>query len=406
MDKSIVISTPPHVKSKRTTRGIMLDVCIALLPCAIAGIVYFGWLALMLELVAVVACVATEFVYYFIANKGFANKCKDAGKVCLRWWKQFDFTSVVTGLILALILPASTKWYEILIGSIFAIAIVKMLFGGTGKNLVNPAAAGRVFMAISFAAVSTYTAANFGSLSIQTPVYSGATNLAWLLSGEHNPVTALPVLDLFLGTGVAGCIGETCKLAIIVGYIYLCVRGVIKWWQPLLFIVVFGFAAVFMSGFAFIATGGYIFDMELFLPHLFSGGVLFGAVFMFPDYVTSPKGVYGQILYYVLAGVLVAVLRYFTKMEVTSFVIMLMNLFVPLIDKYLIRKPFGYVKVKKEKKKKTPDERVAEAVDALKVDETAAAKPKHGTETENTEKSPAASVKSAGVNVKSDKEEA
>ena len=372
MDNSIVISTPPHVKSRRTTRGIMLDVIIALLPCAIAGIVYFGIPALLIELVAVVACVATELVYFFIANKGFSNKCKDADKVLIRWWKQFDLTSVVTGLILALILPASAQWYEVLIGSVFSIAIVKMLFGGTGKNLVNPASTGRVFMAISFAAISTYTAANFGSLSIQTPIFSGATNLSSLLSAY--PETELTVLDLFLGAGVAGCIGETCKLAIIVGYIYLCVRKVIKWWQPLLFVAVFGFTAVFMSGFAFIATGGYLFDMKLFLPHLFSGGVLFGAVFMFTDYVTSPKGVYGQIFYYVVAGILVAVLRYLTKMEVTSFVIILMNLFVPLIDKYLIRKPFGYKKVKKVKEKKTPDERVAEAVDALKVDETAEAK--------------------------------
>lgn len=405
MDNSIVISTPPHVKSKRTTRGIMLDVCIALLPSAIAGIVFFGWLALMIELVAVVSCVATEFVYYFIANKGFSDKCKNAGKVCVRWWKQFDFTSVVTGLILALIVPATTPWYAVLIGGIFSIAIVKMLFGGTGKNLVNPAAAGRVFMAISFAAVSTYTAANIPALNFESGIFTDSTNLSWLLSTY--PETKVTVLDLFLGTGVAGCIGETCKLAILVGYIYLCVRNVIKWWQPLLFIVIFGFAAVFMSGFGFIASGGYIFDMKLFLPHLFSGGVLFGAVFMFPDYVTSPKGVYGQILYYVLAAVLVAVLRYFTHMEVTSFVIMLMNLFVPLIDKYIIRKPFGYVKVKKEKKVKTPDERVAEAVDALKVDETASAKVSHGKDTENTEKSPAASDMSVNAgDVKSGKEEA
>lgn len=405
MDNSIVISTPPHVKSKRTTRGIMLDVCIALLPCAIAGIVYFGLPALMIELVAVASCVATEFVYFFVANKGFSNKCRDAGKVCVRWWKQFDLTSVVTGLILALILPATAKWYEVLIGGVFSIAIVKMLFGGTGKNLVNPAAAGRVFMFISFS-IAAYTAANIGSLSIQTPLYSGATNLAWLLSKENvNPESIIPVLDLFLGTGLAGCIGETCKLAIIVGYIYLCVRKVIKWWQPLLFVVVFGFAAVFMSGFAFIATGGYIFDMKLFLPHLFSGGVLFGAVFMFTDYVTSPKGIYGQIVYYVVAALLVAVLRYFTKVEVTSFVIMLMNLFVPLIDKYIIRRPFGFVKVKKEKK--TPDERVSEAVSALKVDDNAAAKVSHGASFENTDKAPAASVQSVNAgDVKSDKEEA
>lgn len=401
MDNSIVISTPPHVKSKRTTRGIMLDVCIALLPCAIAGIVYFGALAFMIEVVTVLSCVATEFVYFFIANKGFSHKCKDAGKVCVRWWKQFDFTSVVTGLILAFIVPATTPWYAAVIGGIFSIAIVKMLFGGTGKNLVNPAAAGRVFMAISFAAVTTYTAANFAALNFESGVFTDSTNLWWLLNNNGgNPETKLTVIDLFLGTGVAGCIGETCKVAILVGYVYLCARKVIKWWQPLLFIVVFGFAAVFMSGFAFMETGYYVFDMKLFLPHLLSGGVLFGAVFMFPDYVTSPKGVYGQIFYYVVAALLVAILRYLTKMEVTSFVIILMNLFVPLIDKYLIRKPFGYVKAKKAKK--TPDERVAEAVDALKVDETAAAKVKDGESLENEKKSPAASVES--VNAAPDKE--
>ncbi|MBD5584457.1 MAG: RnfABCDGE type electron transport complex subunit D [Clostridia bacterium] len=350
MDNSVVISTPPHVKSKRTTRGIMLDVCIALLPCAIAGIVYFGLPAFIIELCAVLSCVAVEFVYFFIANKGFSKKCKDAGKVCLRWWKQFDFTSVVTGLILALILPATVKWYEVIIGSLFAIAVVKMLFGGTGKNLVNPASAGRVFMFLSFA-ISTYTACNIPALNFESGIFTDATNLSWLLTGDGNPTTKITVLDLFLGTGVAGCIGETCKLAIIVGYIYLSVRNVIKWWQPLLFVAVFGFTAVFMSGFAYVATGGYIFNMGLFLPHLFSGGVLFGAVFMFTDYVTSPKGVYGQIFYYVIAAVLVAVLRYFTKLEVTSFVIMLMNLFVPLIDRYFIRKPFGYKKEKKVKEK-------------------------------------------------------
>lgn len=391
MDNSIVISTPPHLKTKRTTKRIMLDVCIALLPCAIAGIVYFGELAFMLEAVAVLSCVATEFVYFFIANKGFSDKCKDAGKVCLRWWKQFDFSSVVTGLILALILPASAPWYTAIVGSIFAIAIVKMVFGGTGKNLVNPAAAGRVLLSISFAAVSVYTAANIPALNFESGIFTGATNLWWLLNNNGgNPETQVTVLDLFLGTGVAGCIGETCKLTILVGYVYLCVRQVIKWWQPLMFIVIFGFCAVFMSGFAFIPTGGYIFDMKLFLPHIFSGGVLFGAVFMFPDYVTSPKGNYGQIVYYAIAAILVAVLRYFTKMEVTSFVIILMNLFVPLIDKYIIRKPYGHVKVKKEKVK-TPEEKTEDAKDALIVDSTAEAEVKHGESVEEIETSSPAS---------------
>lgn len=347
MDNTVVVSTPPHVKSKRTTRGIMIDVAIALLPSAVMGCVFFGWQALLIILMSVFACVATEFVYFFIANKGFSNKCADAGKVCARWLKQFDFTSVVTGLILALIIPVTAKWYnvfyQVIIGGIFSIAIVKMLFGGTGKNLVNPAAAGRVFMFLSFA-LTAYTAPNIGALDLTSGVFTGPTNLSWLLSADGNPVTKVSVLDLFLGTGVAGCIGETCKAAILLGYVYLAARQVIKWWQPLLFIAVFGFTAVFMSGFAYLATGGYIFNMELFLPHVLSGGVLFGAVFMFTDYSTSPKGVYGQIFYYVVGAVLVAVLRYFTKIEVASFVIMLMNLFVPLIDKYFIRKPFGYKK--------------------------------------------------------------
>lgn len=353
MDHSVVISTPPHVKSKRTTRGIMLDVTIALLPCAIAGIVYFGWLALMIELVSVAACVATEFVYYFIANKGFSNKCKDAAGVCKRWLKQFDFTSIVTGLILALIVPSKVNWYEILIGGIFAIAIVKMVFGGTGKNLVNPAAAARVFLLLSFTVtMNAYVAPNFGAVSAESgTLVSGATNLSGLLAGGESgvPGSALNALDLLLGTGVAGCIGETCKVAILAGYIYLVARKVIKWWQPLLFIVIFGFAAVLMSGFAY---DSYKFDMTLFLPHILSGGVLFGAVFMFTDYVTTPKHAFGQILFLGVSALLVAVLRYFTGIEVTSFVIMLMNLFVPLIDRYVFPKPFGYKKEKKAKEVK------------------------------------------------------
>ncbi len=377
MDNSVVISTPPHVKSKRTTKSIMLDVLIALVPCTVAGCVYFGWQALLIILMSVFSCVATEFVYFFIANKGFAKKCKDAKPVCRRWVKQFDFSSIVTGVILALIIPVTGKWYEVLyevlIGGIFAVAIVKMLFGGTGKNLVNPAAAARVFMFISFA-LTAYTAPNFSALSLTSGVFTGATNLSWLFPAEGNPVSKIEVLDLFLGTGVAGCIGETCKLAILVGYIYLCVRKVIKWWQPLLFIAVFGFTAVFMSGFSYVKTGGYIYNMQLFLPHLFSGGVLFGAVFMFTDYCTSPKGIYGQIFYYIVAALLVAVLRYFTKLEVTSFVILLMNLFVPLIDKYMIRRPFGYIKVKKFKKAKTVEEKVEEAAENMIVDTNAEAK--------------------------------
>lgn len=348
IDNTVVISTPPHVRGTRSTRGIMGDVCIALAPAAIAGIVFFGWYALIVELVAVLGCVATEFVYFFIAKGGFANKCKNAGLTCKLWLKQFDLTSVITGLILALILPVTVKWYEVLIGSIFAIAIVKMFFGGTGKNLVNPAATARVVMFLSFS-LTAYVAANFGAISPvdNGEVLTGATNLSgYLLKGQPSQ---LGVLDLFLGTGVNGCIGETSALAILIGYIYLCVRKVIKWWQPLLFLAVFGFTAVLLSGFYF---DSYKFDITLFMPHILSGGAVFAAVFMFTDYVTSPKGVIGQLVYYIGGAVLLAVLRYLTSLETASFVIMIMNILVPLIDRYCIRKPFGYVKEKKQKEGK------------------------------------------------------
>lgn len=349
MDNSVVISTPPHVKSKRTTKGIMLDVIIALIPAAVMGIVYFGVNAFVLELTAVLAAVATEFVYFFIANKGFSDKCRHAGEVCKKWWRQFDYTSIVTGLILALILPPATKFYEVLIGAIFSIAIVKMVFGGTGKNLVNPAATGRIFMFISFSitAYSVYTACNITVIDTGSQITTSATHLSGYLLGGAEIYDKMSLLDLFLGTGVRGCIGETCKLALIVGYIYLVVRKVIKWWQPLLYIVVACFLSVCLA-----AIGSKSFEITLFLDYMLSGGLMFGAIFMATDYVTSPKGIYGQIVYYVALGVLTAVLRYFTKIEVVSFVIMLMNLLVPLIDTYIVRKPFGYKKVKKQKEGK------------------------------------------------------
>ena len=324
----------------------MLDVIIALIPAAVMGIVYFGLNAFILELTAVLTAVATEFVYFFIKNKGFSDKCRHAGEVCKKWWKQFDYTSIVTGLILALIIPSAVKWYEVLIGAIFSIALVKMVFGGTGKNLVNPAATGRIFMFLSFS-LTVYTACAINPVSPDSNLFTGPTHLSgWLLATE-NAAGRMSWLDLFLGTGVAGCIGETCKVALILGYIYLVVRKVIKWWQPLLFIVVACFLSV-----CFAAIDTKTFDIGLFLDFMLSGGLMFGAIFMATDYVTSPKGVYGQIVYYAALGVLTALLRYLTKIEVVSFVIMLMNLLVPLIDTYIVRKPFGYKKVRKQKEGK------------------------------------------------------
>ena len=348
MDSSIVISTPPHVKSKRTTKSIMLDVIIALLPAAICGIIFFGVDAFILEITAVLGAVATEFVYFFIEKGGFAKKCKNAGAVCKLWWKQFDYTSIVSGLILALIVPPAVAWYEILIGAIFAIAIVKMVFGGTGKNLVNPACMGRIFIFISFASVGTWIAPNFDAINA-SEITTGATYLSGaLLKGNGD---AMSLVDLLFGSGLAGCIGETCKIALLVGYVYLCVRKVIKWWQPLLYVVLSAFLSVCLAA---IPEDGVSagFDIALFPAFALSGGLMFGAIFMATDYTTSPKGVHGQLVYYICLAVLTSLLRYLTGIEVVSFVILIMNLFVPLIDKYIVRKPFGYKREKKVKEGK------------------------------------------------------
>ena len=346
MDNTIVVSTPPHVKSRRTTKSIMLDVIIALLPATIAGIVFFGVQAFVLIITSILAAVASEFVYYFIYNGGFTKKCAKAKDVCVNWLKQFDFTSVVTGLVLALIVPSTVNWYEILIGAMFAIIIVKMIFGGTGRNLVNPAAAGRVMMFLSFT-LTTYIATNFEPISLDSQLFTGATHLSgWLLGGQSG--ARMDWLDLFLGTGLAGCIGETCKLALLIGYIYLVARRVIKWWQPLLYVVLSAFLSVCMAA----TAEGASFDISLFVDYALSGGLMFGAIFMATDYVTSPKGIYGQIVYYVLLAVLTSLLRFYTKIEVVSFVIMIVNLIVPLIDTYIVRRPFGYRREKKAKEGK------------------------------------------------------
>lgn len=339
MDNTIVISTPPHIKSTRTTKSIMIDVLIALIPCAIAGIVFFGLNAFITEITAIAFAIATEYVYYVIERGALKNKFQNFAKISKEFWHNFDYTSAITGLILALILPPTVKWYEVAIGSVLAIALVKMVFGGTGKNLVNPAATGRVMMFLSFS-LTTFVACNFGPLSADSEIFTGATHLSGFLLGG-NEGAQINILDLFIGTGVAGCIGETCKIAILIGYVYLIVRRVIKWWQPLLLV---GISAILSTALATINSS--VFDFTLIPSFALSGGLMFCAVFMATDYVTTPKGTMGQVVFIAGLAILTSLLRYFTKIEVISFTIMIMNLLVPLIDRYIIRKPFGYKKTK------------------------------------------------------------
>lgn len=333
--EQVFIEHSPHQKSSLTTRRIMLDVLIALLPASAAGIVFFGWEAAVFIAISLAGAFLTELVWYLIQHKVWT----DSG-ILKDFFRQFDLTSLVTGLLLALCLPAQIEaWYMPLIGSIFAVGVAKMLFGGTGKNIVNPALAGRIMLFISFTAMTMYPAANFGPIATDAANFdpsAGSTQLGNFLSGQP----MLSALDLFLGTGVAGCIGETCKLALLVGYLYLCVRGVIKWYLPLLYIVTTGL-------FAMALEGG--FGINLFAEAIFSGGLFLGAIFMATDYVTTPKTTLGNIIYFIALGLFTAGLRKAVGIEVVSFAIFLMNFVVFLLDLVIRPRPFGSVKTRRAK---------------------------------------------------------
>ena len=332
---NLIVSPAPHIKTRRTTRTIMLDVLIALLPASAAGIVFFGWEAAVFIAISLASAFLTELVWYLIQHKVWT----DSG-ILKDFFRQFDLTSLVTGLLLALCLPAQIEaWYMPLIGSIFAVGVAKMLFGGTGKNIVNPALAGRIMLFISFTAMTMYPAANFGPIATDAANFdpsAGSTQLGNFLSGQP----MLSALDLFLGTGVAGCIGETCKLALLVGYLYLCVRGVIKWYLPLLYIAATGL-------FAMALEGG--FGINLFAEAIFTGGLFLGAIFMATDYVTTPKTTLGNIIYFIALGLFTAGLRKAVGIEVVSFAIFFMNFVVFLLDLVIRPRPFGSVKTRRAK---------------------------------------------------------
>lgn len=361
-----VYSSSPHIKSPRTTRRIMIDVCIALLPACIAGCVlmgtaspetsYLGWLSFMHLAICCFTCVASEWI--------FSLCCKKSFKQIIR---EFDFTSLVTGLLIGMNLYPNSKWYVGIFASIFAIVVVKMLFGGTGKNIVNPAIAGRIFAFIAFGAAfgGTMYFANSDNtaLTVTSPVtgghISGATPLQTLFNS--NVDSTLNGWDLLLGTGVAGCIGETCKIALIVGGIYLVIRGVLNFRWPLVYIATTGVMTVLIE---WIGTGDFMGALNAFVPSILSGGLILGAIFMATDYVTTPNTKLGNYIYFVLLGILTAGLRKAVKGEAVSFAILLMNLLVPLFDLFIRRRPFGFVKPQKHREKKvkaeqpTTDEKV------------------------------------------------
>ncbi len=303
------VSSSPHVRSKDTTSRIMLYVVIALLPTSIFGIYNFGYKALVLMLVTIASCLVSEWVFEKIVHK----------KSTLG-----DMSAVVTGLLLALNLPATLPWWEAVIGGVFAIIIVKMMFGGLGQNFMNPALGARCFLLIAFAADMT----NFS-----IDAYSGATPLALI---RNEGVDSVNIMDMLIGK-TAGTIGETSVIAILIGAIFLILMGVIDLRIPGTYIVSFVIFLILFSGHGF--------DVNYIVAELCGGGLMLGAFFMATDYVTSPITPMGQILYGICLGVLTGLFRTFgANAEGVSFAIILSNLLVPMIEKITIPKAFGQVK--------------------------------------------------------------
>jgi electron transport complex protein RnfD len=283
----------------------MLDVLIALLPATIAGIVIFGLEALLVVAVCVAACVGFEYLFNLIAKKE-----QTIG----------DYSAAVTGLLLGLNLPATTPIWQCVIGALFAIVVVKCLFGGLGYNVVNPAITARVFMLISFASV--------GQAAFPVDVKAGSTPLVDLANGKN-----VELLDLLLGKH-GGAIGETCAIALIIGFVYLLVRDVISWEIPVSFI-----GSVFV--FSLLMEG----DAEKALALTLSGGLLLGAIFMATDYVTTPNTGSGRVLFCVGAGLLTFAIRQFGGYpEGVSIAILTMNLLTPFISDLTKKKTLGGIK--------------------------------------------------------------
>lgn len=310
MENILTMSPSPHLSSGATTRRIMLDVIISLVPASVAAVIFFGWRSLMLIGVCILSCVVLEYI------------CR---KVMKRKNTTGDLSAVVTGLLLALNLPPGLNPLMAIFGCIVAIVVVKQMFGGIGNNFVNPAITARIVLLVSFPVPMTTWEKPLEWLNTADSV-TGATPLALVAQGESTSY-----LDLFLGNR-GGCIGETCVLALLLGGIYLVARRVISPIIPLSFI-----GTVFVL--SFLLGGDPVF-------HIMSGGVMLGAIFMATDYTTSPMNPLGKLIFGIGCGVITVLIRLYANLpEGVSYSIILMNILTPHIENLTRPRPFG-----KEKK--------------------------------------------------------
>ncbi len=318
MSSSIIVSGTPHVRSKESIQSIMRDVVIALIPASVMGIYYFGIKALMLIIVSIVSSVVFEWGYEKILKKPVTIS---------------DFSAILTGLLLALNLPATASWWVPVVGSFIAIVIAKQFYGGLGQNFINPALIGRAFLVAAYPTQTTGAAFATGRMVTDASTY--ATPLAQLKAGTAI-VNADAIKNALIGN-VGGTIGETCAIALIIGGIYLLVKHVISWRIPVVYIVVVFILTSLMRGNGFL--GG--------VYEIFCGGLMLGAIFMATDYVTSPISAKGQIIFAIGCGILTSLIRvYGGYPEGVSYSILIMNLAVPLIDRVTRPRIFGEVKAK------------------------------------------------------------
>lgn len=306
-----VVSANPHIRTPRTTASIMLDVIIALCPVTIAALFLFGWRTLAVVLTSIAVCVLSEFIFNLIAKKPRTIQ---------------DLSAVVTGLILALNVPVGIPLWQLALGAVLSIVVVKGLFGGIGQNFANPALVGRIVIFLSFSSAMAAPTQDFASLA-GIDMVSSATPLSQLNQGDPSSFT---FVQLLFGT-YGGMLGETCSLALLAGLVYLLIRRVITWHIP---VSIIGTVALC----SLIAGRGVVADF-------LSGGLLLGAIFMATDYATSPVTKWGKIVYGVGIGLVTMFVRIFCVFpEGISFAILLFNILTPYIEKLTFVRPFGVPK--------------------------------------------------------------
>ena len=320
----LLVSPSPHIHSKDSTRSLMLDVVIALIPAVICSVLFYGWQELLVLGVSVASCVLLEWAI----TKYMLKTPSTVG----------DLSAVITGILLALNLPYTTPWWVVFVGAVVAIGVAKMTFGGIGQNIWNPALVGRVFLLVSFPTYMTSWSAPKGLFGADA--VSGATPLGAIQEGLMQGSTVQELTSAYdykdlLFANLGGSAGEVCALALLAGFVYLCCRKVIKPWITLSI-----FGTVALTSLVFWGIDPARFTDPLF--NLLTGGLVLGACFMATDYVTSPMSLWGGVVFGVGIGFLTMMIRYFGSYpEGVSFAILIMNSVVPLLNMWFKQKKFG-----------------------------------------------------------------